>query len=545
MNLYEIRNELNKGVPLTKLSLKVTDYARVSTDHLEQKKSLQNQTEHFEEYIKSIPTWTYIKGYVDDGISGTSVLQRENFLKMIEDAKKGKFDLIITKEISRFSRNTLDSIKYTRELLSYGVPVLFMSDNINTALPDAELRLTIMASMAQDEIRRLSSRVKFGMNHAIQKGEILGNDLLYGYKKNKLTGNLEIIETEAKIVRRIYELYVINEYSLSKISKTLNQENIKTSLNKRWNTTTISRMIENPKYKGYYCAHKSEIINYMTKEKKHFDSTEWIMYENKEKIPQIIDEILWNKANERLIKRKKTYKERKKEENIHKSNHLYSSKIFCKSHNALFYRRQFRKVNKDASWVCSEYLKKGKNSCFSPNIRESELTYIFTDIIKLLNLNINKIKETLIKEYNNIRKETTVDINKITKIKEKKEKLLLYNLEGNITKEEFLSINKKLTEELNNLKKELKKPKDEKQELINLEKHINEKITALMPNKIIDRILNKIYVYKEKDIINLEIYLNYKAQKETVIKESYEFKRGYDTKGTKRYKVKYEVKCFF
>ena len=199
MDLYTVRKRLNMGMPLTTINLRVTDYARVSTDHLEQKKSLQNQVEHFEQYIKENPNWTYVKGYVDDGITGTSDIKRDNFMKMIEDARLGKFDLIVTKEISRFSRNTLDSIKYTRELLSYGVAVLFVNDNINTALPDSELRLTIMASMAQDEIRRLSERVKFGMNRAIERGEILGNDLLYGYKKDKDTGVLNIIETQDAI----------------------------------------------------------------------------------------------------------------------------------------------------------------------------------------------------------------------------------------------------------------------------------------------------------------------------------------------------------
>lgn len=194
LDLYTVRKKLNMGESLTGIHLRVTDYARVSTDADEQKKSLKNQVEHFEQYIKQNPNWTYIPGYVDDGITGTSDIKRDNFMQMIEDAHLGKFDLIVTKEISRFSRNTLDSIKYTRELLSLGVAVLFVNDNINTAMPDAELRLTIMASMAQDEIRRLSERVKFGMNRAIERGEILGNDMLYGYKKNKDTGVLIIIE---------------------------------------------------------------------------------------------------------------------------------------------------------------------------------------------------------------------------------------------------------------------------------------------------------------------------------------------------------------
>ena len=215
MDLYKIRQELNMGVQLTQMELRVTHYSRVSTEHLEQKKSLKHQIDHFDKVIKDNPKWTYVKGYVDDGISGTSDIKRDNFMQMIEDARNNKFDLIITKEISRFSRNTLDSIKYTRELLSYGVAVLFVNDNINTALPDSELRLTIMASMAQDEVRRLSERVKFGMSKSISEGNILGNDTMYGYKKDKLSGNLVIIEEQALVVRRIFSLYAVDGLTLS------------------------------------------------------------------------------------------------------------------------------------------------------------------------------------------------------------------------------------------------------------------------------------------------------------------------------------------
>ena len=151
---------LNKGLAITNIKLRVVIYARVSTDHLEQKNSLNNQVEYFKQFIKSQRDWQYIDSYIDDGITGTNDIKREQFMKMINDSKSDKFDLIITKEISRFSRNTLDSIKYTRELLNNGVAVFFVNDNINTIFPDAELRLTIMASLAQDEVRRLSERVR-------------------------------------------------------------------------------------------------------------------------------------------------------------------------------------------------------------------------------------------------------------------------------------------------------------------------------------------------------------------------------------------------
>ena len=304
MNLYNIRKQLSEGTQLSNINLKVTYYGRVSTDNIDQQTSLDNQNTYFQEMIKANKNWTYIEGYIDKGISGTTSLKRINFMKMIEDAKNNKFDLIITKEISRFSRNTLDSIKYTRELLEYGVAVLFLNDNINTILPDSELRLTIMSSLAQDEIRRLSERVKFGMNEAIKKGKILGHNNLYGYNKTK-DNKLIIDKKQAKIIEEIYLKYTKEKYSLSKIAKLLNERNIKTKNNKNWTQTSIKRIIENPKYKGYYCGKKSEVTNYMTKKVQLIPANMWITYKDEERIPPIINEYLWKKANNRL-KRKAT-----------------------------------------------------------------------------------------------------------------------------------------------------------------------------------------------------------------------------------------------
>ena len=459
------------GMPLTSIKLRVTDYARVSTEHLEQKKSLQNQVEHFEQYIKENPNWTYTPGYVDDGITGTSDVKREKFMQMIEDARSGKFDLIVTKEISRFSRNTLDSIKYTRELLSYGVAVLFVNDNINTAQPDSELRLTIMASMAQDEIRRLSERVKFGMNRAIERGEILGNDLFYGYKKDKDTGVLNIIEEEAKVVRRIYELYAVEELTLSKIVKTLNSEGLKTCQGKKWCISGVSRMIENPKYKGYYCARKSEIVDYMTKKIKYFEKDDWVIYEDKTRIPPIIDEDLWNRANQRLIARKKFFSKRKEDKSIYKNRYLYSAKIYCAEHNTLFHRRKFRKNKKDITWVCSEYLKNGKETCDSPNIRESELDVIFKDLICKLQIDSNEVIDTLMSYYKHLEIDTLIDEEislrekEINKLYAKKDKLLELSLQDNLSNTEFYERNNSFNEKIQVLDNELHQLRSDKEKI--------------------------------------------------------------------------------
>ena len=553
-------------MPLTSINLRVTDYARVSTDHLEQKKSLQNQVEHFEQYIKENPNWTYVKGYVDDGITGTSDIKRDNFMKMIEDARSGKFDLIVTKEISRFSRNTLDSIKYTRELLSYGVAVLFVNDNINTALPDSELRLTIMASMAQDEIRRLSERVKFGMNRAIERGEILGNDMLYGYKKDKDTGVLKLIEDEAKVVRRIYELYAVEELTLSKISKILNSEGLKTCQNKKWCISTISRMIENPKYKGYYCARKSEIVDYMTKKIKYFEKDDWILYKDKTRIPPIVEEDLWERANTRLVSRKKAFSERKEDKSIYKNRYLYSAKIYCEQHNKVFHRREFRKNKKDITWVCSEYLKNGKTTCDSPNIRESELDTIFKDLISKLQIDSKDIINTLMNYYRHLEIDAGIDEEISSREKEinnlytKKDKILELSIQGGLSNEEFYERNNQFNAKINNLTKELNKLKIDKDKLKTttdktkelediLKSKVNSKYTII---KIISSLLDHIVVSKisnDKYNMELNIFLSYKDNEnkklQPILRSSYEFKRGYDTQGTKRYKVSYQVNCYF
>ena len=558
MDLYYVRNQLSMGVPLTDIKLRVTDYARVSTDAYEQKKSLRNQVEHFEQYIKENPNWTYVDGYVDDGITGTSDVKRDNFMRMIDDARLGKFDLIVTKEISRFSRNTLDSIKYTRELLSYGVFVLFVNDNINTALPDSELRLTIMASMAQDEIRRLSERVKFGMRRATLRGEILGNDMLYGYKKNKKTGNLCIVHDEAMLVRRLFEFYAIDGLSLSCICKIFNSEGLRTSQGSKWCVSTISRMIENPKYKGFYCAKKTEVIDYMTKKVKYLDKSDWIVYEDRKRIPSIVSSNLWDRANKRLNERRKKFSKKKDNKIIYKNRYLYSAKIYCAIDNCVFHRRIFRRNNRDVTWVCSEYLKNGKEVCNSPNVRESEIDFIIRDLINKLYINFSFIEKLLTNYYVNCKnsffKDNKLeDMNReIKQLCVKKEKLLELTLMGSISNEEFCSRNKSYNEALKDLQDKVALLNDKDNvDCIRKKDELIKEIGVIIDskgifNKIVELLLEKIIVYfdNNRDNICLDVFFNYKT-KDKIDELNYEFKRGYDTRGTKRYSVNYLVTCYF
>ena len=385
MNLISIRNKLLSGTPISNLNLRVTYYGRVSTNQDIQLSSLSNQEDYFKQMILNNINWTYIEGYIDEGITGTSTLKRTNFLRMINDAKQNKFDLIITKEISRFSRNTLDSIKYTRELLNYGVAVLFLNDNINTIYPDSELRLTIMSSMAQDEIRRLSERVKFGVAMSIKKGKLLGNNKLYGY--NKKNNKLYINKKESLIIKEIFTLYGIYNKSITYIRDYLNNKGITTNYGNKWSTTTILRILKNPKYKGFYCANKSFTEDYMSKKVKYLSKEEWVIYKSSKQIPIIIEESLWNKVNNKLTNNSK---------HITKNVSLYTNKLICTIHNKPLYKRH----NKyDTSWICSYHLHNKDNKCYI-NIKEKEITNILNNIINKLNINYSLI----LKELSNIYK---------------------------------------------------------------------------------------------------------------------------------------------
>ena len=260
MDVRKLDDLLAQGRGIFEMKIAVAYYARVSTEKDEQLNSLDNQRRFYEEFIRSNPNWTFAGGYVDEGISGTSVAKREQFLQMIEDAEQGKFDLIVTKEISRFARNTLDSIRYTRELLRHGVGVFFQNDNINTFDKDAELRLTIMSSIAQDEVRKLSERTRFGFKRAQENSVLLGQNNLFGY--NKVDGRLEIVESEAEIVREVFERYVAGDLGLRAIANDLDSRGIVGRQGKPVTYSTLYGMIRNPKYKGCYAGRRYATRDY-------------------------------------------------------------------------------------------------------------------------------------------------------------------------------------------------------------------------------------------------------------------------------------------
>ena len=455
LNLYSIRNVLAQGKKLIDLPLRVTFYARVSTDHEEQLNSLENQVMYFENYIKSQTNWIFVPGYVDECISGTSVNKRDNFLKMVNDAKKGMFNLILTKEISRFSRNTVDSIQYTQELLSYGVGVYFLNDNINTFDSDSELRLTIMSSIAQDEIRKLSERIRFGYKRSVEKGVVPGNDNFYGYKKNK--GKLEIVEEEAELIRLIFNEYSKEEMGTARLGHYLyNEYNIVSKTNKPLAGTVIGRIIRNPKYKGYFCAHKETTVDYHSKKRIRFKPDEWIVYKDNETCPPIVSEELWDKCNEILNKNANNYKCQTRTD----MRYALSGKIKCFHDGATFIKGSYKNKRtgyESKYWGCSNYRKYGRekvNGCKTPIIHYQELL----DIFKIIAKNILDKENDMIKEIYSLVSETenksdySREINevdkKIEEIKNARSELINMRARKEIEGDEYNEAREKYNNEL-------------------------------------------------------------------------------------------------
>lgn len=245
--------------------LRVAAYCRVSTDRDDQANSFESQQRYFREYIARQPGWELAGIFADEGLSGTSTKKRLAFQRMIACAHAGLLDLIVTKEISRFARNTLDSIYYTRELRRLGIGVLFLSDNLYTLDGDAELRLTILASIAQEESRRTSERVKWGQKRRMEQGIVFGRDLL-GYDVHG--GVLIVNEPGAQVVREIFCKFVHDGKGAHTIARELNEAGIPTARGGPWHSSVILRILRNEKYCGDLVQKKTYTPDYLTHEKK-------------------------------------------------------------------------------------------------------------------------------------------------------------------------------------------------------------------------------------------------------------------------------------
>jgi len=521
MDIYDIRNQLSSGKTIYDLPLRVTYYARVSTDKDEQLHSLSAQVRYYSEFIEQNPKWIFVEGYIDEGISGTTVGKRENFLRMVKDAHANHFDFIVTKEISRFSRNTLDSIKYTQELLRCGVGVLFESDNINTLMPDAELRLTIMSSIAQDEVRKISERVKFGFKRAIENGVVLGSSRIWGYEKQG--GRLVIKEDEAEIVRIIFNLYANERMGIRMIAAYLTSQGYRNTKGNEFSFSTIRGIICNPKYKGWYCGRKTSKIDYKLNAIKYFPEEEWVMYKDEENVPPIVSEALWEKAN--LILNKRSAKQGSENKTGYQNRYSYSGKIICDIHKLPYYRSLYRyKSGNKEIWQCQEYSRKGKEGCTAPILYTTELDEIMRQVLEELSVNKAEIVHELIQIYQSIGNEsrTEEDIAKskveIDGILKRKDKLLDLSIDGRISDDEFAQRNDRFNEEIDRLRlrlAELEAEKLKNQDMLQSINVLRQAITKELSFTdgfsigVIDSLLDRIEVHpqEEKNVVQLSVFL--------------------------------------
>ena len=520
MDIHSARQQLRQK-SIYEIPLRVTFYARVSSESDEQLNSLSNQVAYYEDFIRKNPTWDYIPGYTDEGLSGISTRKRENFHRMVQDAEAGAFDLIVTKEISRFARNTLDSISFTRQLLAAGVAVFFQNDNINTLDEDAELRLAIMSSIAQDELRKLSSRVRFGHQQAIREGVVLGNSRIFGYCKDH--GRLVIDEAEAEMVRSLFQLYASGNYSMKQLEQLFWDKGYRNTRGNKLSHTTMANIIANPKYKGYYAGNKVKVIDMFTKKQKFLPPEEWVVFKDEtgETVPALVSEALWDEANAILQRRSSDVRQRQNQ-----CNHpnLLTGKLYCGCCGAPYYRRDAkdRHGRSNSKWVCSGKLKNGAAACPAVPLYEQELKAVLADVFRdtcpaagALAARYTQMYQTLTAAPDSQMEAAKLQ-SAIDHVNRKKRKLLDYNAAGQITDRDFLTMTAECNRELEALIQQqnaLAQPPGSHQEFDHHLAQLNAALrqaqasieTAAIGKAFVDKFISKITATPAGDAIQLEI----------------------------------------
>lgn len=353
--------------------IRVAAYCRVSTDSEEQETSYEAQVSHYTEYIKSKPEWQMVEVYADDGISGTNTAKRDEFNRMIADCEAGKIDLILTKSISRFSRNTLDCLKYTRKLKALNIAVFFEKENINTMDSKGEVLLTIMASLAQQESESLSANVRMGIQYRNQQGKVqINHNWFLGYTKDA-EGNLVIDPEQAEIVRRIYREY-LEGASFLQIKRSLEADGIPNGAGHlKWHESNIHQILTNEKYIGDALLQKTYTVSILDK-KRAANNGEMPKYYVEGSHEAIIDRDVFMKVKAEIARRANLNPDGKRR--VYSSKYALSGMVFC-GHCGDIYRRV--KWNnrgcKSTVWRCVSRVLKGKMDfdCPARTVKEEVL----------------------------------------------------------------------------------------------------------------------------------------------------------------------------
>ncbi len=466
---------------------KVVFYGRVSTEHEAQMSALGNQMQWYDDVATRFPNWTVVDKYIDEGITGTQARKRPSFMKMVKDGKTDKFDLIVTREVCRFARNTVDTLTYTRELRNIGVEVYFVDDNIWTLESDGELRLSIMATLAQEESRKVSDRVKAGQAISRQNGTLYGcgNILGYDLKRNidekgnwNPSENTYVINPEqAETVRMIFDLYEQGNGCM-KISNILTERHCKNATgNVRWGYGNLIRIISNATYKGMVCYNKSCSNNYLDQKRVVNHDRDSYIYK-KGNFEPIISEEQWDKCNDILKSRRKVIGKDTKGNDIVNgvcpSADLWSNKLKCTC-GAKFRKNVYHK-NTDGShtycYLCYNQINNGKAAKRAAAGLDTEG---YCDNKLVLQWRMDMMSEFLVSEVWKNKKtdidtalgyiqkyyvadkpvekaDNSVAIDKqIAALQDKINKLILMRTEGEITKDELANLRSQLDEEITQL----------------------------------------------------------------------------------------------
>ena len=406
--------------------LRVAAYCRVSTETEEQNSSYEVQVAHYTEFIKKNAEWEFAGIFADDGISGTNTKKREEFNRMIEECMEGNIDLVITKSISRFARNTLDCLKYIRQLKDKNISVYFEKENINTMDAKGEVLLTIMASLAQQESQSLSQNVKLGLQYRYQQGKVQVNHRRFmGYTKDE-DGNLIIVPEEAEIIKRIYR-ECLEGKSLTGIGRDLERDGILTAANKpRWRAETIKKILQNEKYIGDALLQKTTTVDFLTKKRvKNEGHVPQYYVENSHEA--IIPKELFLQVQEELHRRSNIYTGTDKNKRNYSSKYALSAITFCGDCGDI-YRRVYWNIHgrKEFVWRCVTRIEQGPKVCKNRTVKENELyDAVMTAINRLLAGGNNMIK-TLEENIHAVIGETTeYHISEINNTLEEKQKELI------------------------------------------------------------------------------------------------------------------------
>lgn len=505
--------------------LRVAAYCRVSTDKDDQANSYESQRRYFREYIERNPEWDLVAIYADEGISGTNTKKRKEFNHMIAVAKAGGLDLILTKEVSRFARNTVDTLQYTRELKKLGVYVLFMSDNINTRDPDAELRLTIMASIAQEESRKTSERVKWGQKRRMEQGVVFGRDML-GYDVRD--GKLFINEDGAEIVRLIFHKFVEEGKGTYTIARELREAGFETSTHmKHWTNTVILRALRNEKYCGDLIQKKTFTPDYLSHDKKYNRGEEEFVVLRDHHEP-IISRELFERAQRELERRSPSPEQKAK----HSNRYCLSGKIVCGCCGSRFVSRA--KKRQDGSqykaWRCYEAAQHGLpkmdaagnaiGCSVNQQLRDEDFMLMIQMVVKHLRCDKERFIHELVEIVKQVLTAGDDDKTDMAKLErrmeaaaEKKKKLLDLYLSKDITKDEYRQMSERYVKEKEDLLKKISDIQRQKEIAMGREDMIQDIAATIRALALGERqddtfyrnIVEKIVVYSREHI---EITLN-------------------------------------